>query len=153
MVASDSAVSIGELSVRALSGVELSGEARLPIEVLQEVSLRFDPAAVEIQRGRSTQFEVAITPSLVADRRTTVTLEISRQGFAFGTGRTTRHEVVFDADKSRETVAVANDGGDRLDGVGVGGRDCDLGRCFGAVAGSDAESDDPAGGGSVLSRG
>ena len=54
VVASDSAVSIGELSVRALSGVELSGEAQaatLPIEVLQSVSLVFDPAEVEIQRG------------------------------------------------------------------------------------------------------
>ena len=111
VVASESAVSVGELRVRALSGVELSGEATSPIEVLQEVSLSFDPAAVEIQRGRSTEFEVAITPSLVADRRTTVSLAISDQGFgqgfAFGTGRTTRHEVVFDADKSSQTVAVA----------------------------------------------
>ena len=112
--ASDSAVSVGELRVRALSGVELSGEvqaATLPIEVLQSVSLVFDPDLVLIQRGRSTEFEVAITPSLVADRRTTVTLVISDQGFgqgfAFGTGRTTRHEIVFDADRSRETVTVS----------------------------------------------
>ena len=105
--ASESAVSVGELRVRALSGVELSGEATSPIEVLQEVSLSFDPAVVEIQRGRSTQFEVAITSSLVADRRTTVTLVISDQGFAFDAGRTTRHEIVFDADRSSQTVAVA----------------------------------------------
>ena len=108
--ASDSAVSIGELRVRVLNEVELSEEvqsATSPIEVLQEVSLSFDPAVVEIQRGRSTQFEVAITPSLVADRRTTVTLALSDPGFAFGSGRTTRHEVVFNADRSSQTVAVA----------------------------------------------
>ena len=105
--ASESAVSVGELRVRALSGVELSGEATSPIEVLQSVSLSFDPAAVEIQQGRSTEFEVMIKPSLIADRRTTVTLVISDPGFAFGSGRTTRHEVVFNADRSSQTVAVA----------------------------------------------
>ena len=111
--ASDGAVSVGELSVRALSGVELAGgmeTASLPIEALQEVSLRFDPDSVLIQRGRSTQFKVATTPSLVADRRTTVTLVISDQGFAqgfsFGDG-STRHEVALDAGKSSQTVTVA----------------------------------------------
>ena len=34
-------------------------------------------------------------------------MAISDQGFAFGTGRTTRHEVVFNADRSSQTVAVA----------------------------------------------
>ena len=111
--ASDSAVSVGELSVKALSGVELAGDAEaatLPIEVLQSVELVFDPPVVEIERGRSTQFEVATTPSLVADRRTTVTLVISDQGFdqgfSFGDG-STRHEVAFNAGKSSQTVAVA----------------------------------------------
>ena len=85
------AVSVGELSVRASDGVELAGGAEavtLPIEVLQSVSLSFDPAdVVEIERGRSTEFEVVITPSLVADRRTTVTLVISGEGFSFADGR------------------------------------------------------------------
>ena len=114
VVASDSADSIGELSVKALSGVELAGGAQaatLPVEVLQETSLRFDPTEVEIQRGRSTEFEVAISPSLVADRMVTVTLAISDQGFVqgfgFGAGRTQHETITFDADKSREMVMVA----------------------------------------------
>ena len=44
VMASDSAVSVGELSVRALSGVELAGgmeTATLPIEVLQSVDRWF----------------------------------------------------------------------------------------------------------------
>ena len=108
VTASDSAVSVGELSVRALSGVELSEEvqaATLPIGVLQSVSLAFDPDLVEIQRGRSTEFEVRTSEPLVADRMVTVTLTISDPGFAFDAG-STQHEVTFDAGKSSETVTV-----------------------------------------------
>ena len=108
--ASDSADSTGELSVRALSGVELAGGAEvatLPIEVLQSVSLSFVPDLVEIQRGRSTEFEVRMSEPLVADRQTTVTLTISEEGFSFFDAGSTQHEVTFDADKSSETVMVA----------------------------------------------
>ena len=109
VTASDSAVSIGELSVRALSGVELAGDAEttsLPIEVLQSVSLSFVPDLVEIQQGRSTQFEVRMSEPLVADRMVTVTLTISEEGFSFDDAGRTQHEVTFDAGKSRETVTV-----------------------------------------------
>ncbi len=109
VVAAADADSTGELSVRASSGVGLAGGVQavtLPIEVRQSVSLSFEPATVEIQRGSSAEFEVAINPSLIADRETMVTLTISDPGFAFGAGGT-RHEVTFNADKSRETVTVA----------------------------------------------
>ena len=110
VMASSSADSTGELRVRALSGVELAGgvqAATLPVEVLQSVSLAFDPDLVLIQRGRSTEFEVAISPPLIADRQTTVTLTISEEGFSFDDTGNTQHEVVLDADKSSETVTVA----------------------------------------------
>ncbi len=107
--ASDSAVSTGELRVRALSGVELSGGAQaatLPIRVLQRVSLRFNPTEVRIRPDRTARFNVEISPPLAADRWTVVTLEISGQDFTFGDGGT-QHEIRFDARKSRETVRVA----------------------------------------------
>ena len=110
VTASDSAVSVGELSVRALSGVELAGGAQaatLPVEVLQSVSLSFAPDLVEIQRGRSTEFEVAIKPPLIADRQTTVILTISEEGFSFFDTGNTQHEIRFAAGKSSETVTVA----------------------------------------------
>ena len=124
VMASDSAVSVGELSVRALDGVELAGGVQavtLPIGVLQRVSLVFDPAdVVEIERGRSAGFDVVITPSLVADRRTTVTLAISDQGFSFGRG--TQHEIiVFDGEQVARDGDGGNDGGRGFDGIGVDG--------------------------------
>ena len=109
-MASGEAESVGRLVVSPVGGVELASGAEavtLPIEVLQSVSLSFDPAdVVEIERGRSTEFEVAITPSLVADRKTTVTLVISGEGFSFAAGRTQPETIVFDVGKSREPVAV-----------------------------------------------
>ena len=110
VVASTNAVSVGELSVRALSGVELAGGAQaatLPVEVLQEVSLIFDPDLVLIRQGRSTRFEVRMSEPLVADRSVAVALVISAEGFSFAGTGSMRHEVVLDADKAMETVTVA----------------------------------------------
>ena len=104
------AVSVGELSVRALSGVELAGGAEttsLPVEVLQSVSLVFDPDLVLIRQGRSTGFEVRMSEPLVADRSVVVSLVVSAEGFSFAGAGSMRHEVVLDADKAMETVTVA----------------------------------------------
>ena len=110
VAASTDAVSVGELSVRALSGVELAGgvqAATLPVEVLQEVSLIFDPDLVLIRQGRSTGFEVRMSEPLIADRSVAVALVISAEGFSFADTGSMRHEVVLDADKAMETVTVA----------------------------------------------
>ena len=110
VAASTDAVSVGELSVRTLSGVELAGGAQaatLPVEVLQEVSLIFDPDLVLIRQGRSTRFEVRMSEPLVADRSVAVALVISAEGFSFAGTGSMRHEVVLDADKAMETVTVA----------------------------------------------
>ena len=109
VLASAEAASVGRLVVRPVSGVELADgmeTATLPIRVLQSVSLVFDPNLVEIQRGRNTEFEVALNHPLIADRQTTVTLTISGQDFAFDGGQP-QHKIRFDAGKSRETVRVA----------------------------------------------
>ena len=110
VMASADAASVGRLVVRPVGGVELAGDmgtATLPIEVLQSVSLSFEPDLVEIQRGRSTEFEVVISPPLIADRMVTVALRISEEGFSFFDAGSTQHEVVLDAGKSSETVTVA----------------------------------------------
>ena len=110
VAASANAVSVGELSVRALGGVELSGGTQavtLSVEVLQEASLVFDPDLVLIRQGRNTGFEMRMSEPLVADRSVAVALVISAEGFSFGGAGSTRHEVVLDADKAMETVTVA----------------------------------------------
>ena len=107
VTASGEAASVGRLVAEVISGGPAGGveAASLPIEVLQPVSLRFNPAEVRIPRSRSTRFELAVSSSLVADRKTTVSLVISEQGFSFG-GDRVRHEIVFDADKSSQAVVV-----------------------------------------------
>ncbi len=105
--ASGDAASVGRLVAEVISGGP-AGDVEpvsLPIEVLQATSLRFNPAEVRIPRSRSTRFELALDPPLVADRKTTVSLVISEQGFSFG-GDRVRHEIVFDADKSSQAVVV-----------------------------------------------